>query len=99
MKPVTLDGWIYIVLAVCTAMAATFSSDEAAHYVIPLLLFVLKSITSWTAAGALALKLYRSTAFADYKTAMNGNYQKQNEPKLKTGNTEIITKTNETKIS
>lgn len=92
MKPVTFDGWIYVIIAMCGAMEASFTSDEAAHYINPVLLFILKSSIAWVGAGSLALKMYRSTAFADYKTAKNGSYQQVPKP-ISTGNTEILTKT------
>lgn len=92
MKPVSLDGWIYVVIAVAGALRISLGSDEAAKYVTAVELFWIKLIVDSVGAGFLALKMYRSTAFADYKTAMNGKYQQQNEPKPKTGNTEILNK-------
>lgn len=77
MKPVTFDGYIYLVIAVASACAASFGSDDAAKYIYPITLWWLKNFFIWIGAGALALKMYRSTTFADYKTAQNGSYHKE----------------------
>lgn len=63
---VYIDGFIYVAIAVLQFLAAAFGDDESAKYIGPLTLYWLKRIVGTLAAGFLALKLYRSTAFADH---------------------------------
>jgi hypothetical protein len=64
-----IDGLLYTALAILTGINTTFGGDEAAKYVSPEPLFWVKSLCSWSAQGLLAVKLYRSTAFADHQDA------------------------------
>jgi hypothetical protein len=64
-----IDGVLYVCIAVFTFLQTQFGGDEAAKYITPVDLFWLKLVVGALAAGALALKLYRSTAFADNKAA------------------------------
>jgi hypothetical protein len=59
-----LDGWLYVGVAICGAVTASLSSDEAMKYFTPDRLFGLKTITGALGAGMLAAKMYRSTTFA-----------------------------------
>lgn len=79
-----LDGAIYVILGVLTAVTAMFSSDDAAKYVSPEMLFWVKGSVACASAGALALKMFRSTSFAEYQAKKNGNG--------KTGDTQLLTK-------
>lgn len=67
------DAILYTLIAVCGALATAFASDDAGKYVTPEHLFWLKTIFGSTASGLLALKMYRSTAFADWQAKKNGN--------------------------
>lgn len=71
-----VDGLIYVLIAVFTAIGASLNSDEAAKYISADWLFYFRSTTGWTAAGLLALKMYRSNSFAEYqREKKNGHTQ------------------------
>jgi hypothetical protein len=76
MKPVTFDGWTYVLIAFFGAVAAAFATDDAAKYIDPAPLWLLKNLCTAISASLLALKMFRSTAYADYKSngkTPNGN--------------------------
>lgn len=68
--PTHIDGWLYVGVAVCTALTASLGSDEAVKYFAPENLFRLKVIVGAVGAGMLAGKMYRSTSFASEKAAI-----------------------------
>lgn len=74
MKGVTIDGWLYVVTAIGTAVLTYISTEEAYKYCNPLVLFWLKVTIGSCVSGANGLKAYRSMTFARHT-------QKQNEPK------------------
>lgn len=80
VKPVFIDGMLYVWIAVLTSIATSFSSDDAAKYMSPQLLFWLKMTIGAISAGVVSIKMFRSTSFADHK-----------EEKKRTGNTQIFT--------
>lgn len=82
------DAILYTLIAVCGALTAAFGSDDAAKYVTPEHLFWLKTIFGSAGAGMLALKMYRSTAFADWQARKNGN----GNGHVPNGNTDQLTK-------
>jgi hypothetical protein len=84
MSPVAVDGWIYVLIAIFGTLTASFSSDDAGKYIPAMSLFYIKSFCAAAGAGCLALKMYRSTTFAEYKQAKNGTYH--------TGGTDQFTK-------
>lgn len=67
MRSSHIDGAIYVAIAFCGSVAASLSSDDAAKYINANLLWWFKN--SFVAAGAalLALKMYRSTQYAEDK--------------------------------
>jgi len=66
IKPVFIDGFLYLWIAMLTSIAAFFGSDDAEKYVGPQLLFWLKGIITTISAGVVSIKMFRSTAFADH---------------------------------
>ena len=93
MKSVTFDGGLYVYMGVSAAIIASLTSDGAAHYIDPKTLWFCQQIIGWSNAGALALKMYRSTQFAASK--LNGNATQAQSAALgivHTGHTEFITK-------
>lgn len=68
-----IDGTLYVAIAVAGFLQATCGSDEAINMVPSIVLFYTKVMVGAIGAGALALKMFRSTAFADAKTNGNGN--------------------------
>jgi len=65
IKPVHIDGWLYIGCAFFGAWTATFSSDAAYKYVEPNWLYWLKGFSESLGASCLAAKMYRSTQYSD----------------------------------
>ena len=65
MKAVHVDGTLYVMIAVCGAVVATFSTDDAYKYVNPYIIFWSKAVFEVIGAGAGALKMFRSTGYSD----------------------------------
>jgi hypothetical protein len=84
MRHATIDGWLYVLIALCTASSACLATDEAAKYIVPATLWYARSIAGILGAGFLALKMYRSTTFADAKAAAN---EPQPVPTIQLSNT------------
>lgn len=66
VKTVTVDGMLYVIIGCCTAIIAIFGSDESYKYCNPYLVFWIKAVASIVNGGALSLKMYRSTQFANH---------------------------------
>lgn len=69
VSPVFLDGLLYVLVAFFGFMNTQLGADEALKHISPISLFWLKTFSGSMSASALALKMYRSTAFADHKQA------------------------------
>jgi len=67
LPSVFLDGLIYVLIAIFGFNQSVLSSDEAIKFIAPWLLFMLKWLNGGAAAGLLAMKLFRSTAFAEHQ--------------------------------
>lgn len=67
IPPVIIDGGLYAAVALFMFLGSQFGTDEAAKYVSPVTLFWLRTFIGSLSATALALKLFRSTSFADSK--------------------------------
>ena len=80
MTPQSKDMWIDAVLYCCMGlfafMSTYLSSDDAYKYVQPYVLFYAKFFVGCGAAVAGALKMFRSTSFADHQKSLNGTYDK-----------------------
>lgn len=74
LRPVVFDGMTYVAIAVFTSLNTSLGSDEAAKYVPATVLFWLKLSFGTFSAGALSVKMYRSTTFAEYRAARNGSF-------------------------
>lgn len=66
LRPVVIDGLLYVCIAMFLAMEATFSSDDAYKYVNSHFIFWAKAFVGWLGAGAGALKMFRSTTYSDH---------------------------------
>ena len=67
LQSVTIDGWTYVLIAFFGAWASAFASDDAAKWIAAVVLFWLKWGCASISASLLALKMYRSTQFADHR--------------------------------
>lgn len=66
MKPVTLDGLLYVLIATFGFIEVYFSNDDAYKYADATTLFWLKALVGTAAAAVSALKMYRSTSYSDH---------------------------------
>jgi hypothetical protein len=62
------DGWLYAMVAIFGSITVSLGTDEAYNLFSPQTLFWSKSICGAMSAGALAVKMYRSTTFAQIKS-------------------------------
>lgn len=76
VPPTLIDGTTYVLLAGFMFLQTFYGGDEAARFVTPEDLFHAKRNVGLAAACLLALKLYRSTQFAEHQK------QKQDETKI-----------------
>lgn len=67
LSPVCTDAILYMLIATFMFMQSYLSSDEAAKYVAPATLFWVKFYIGALGAGIGALKMFRSTTFADHQ--------------------------------
>lgn len=67
VPPVFLDGLLYALVVIFSFLQAQFGSDDAAKYISPMVLFWIKTIVGTLGAAALAIKLFRSTTFAEHQ--------------------------------
>jgi hypothetical protein len=81
LSSVFLDGAIYVAIALFAFLQTQFGGDEAAKHISAQVLFWLKLHVGSFAACALALKMYRSTAYADSKSAQRSSDQKAADAK------------------
>ena len=66
VKPVVIDGALYVSWTSLTAVLGVFSGEEAYKYVNPVALFWLKASLTTSTAGLGALKMFRSTSFGNH---------------------------------
>jgi hypothetical protein len=65
-KPVTVDGFLWVCIALFGTMQTMLTNDDAYKYVNPVALFWLKFVCGCGAACALALNSFRSKTFANH---------------------------------
>lgn len=73
-----LGAAIYVGIAFFSAMLGFFSTDEAAKYVAPDVLFWCRASCAAIVAGLLQLKGYLSDTYARWVQAKNGNGKESN---------------------
>jgi hypothetical protein len=66
IPPMFIDGTLYFLIAVFQFLQNAFGAEEAATIMSATFLFWTKMAIGATAAGLLAIKLFRSTAYADH---------------------------------
>ncbi len=68
-----IDGVLYSCIALFGFLQAYFSSEEAYKYLNPYVLFWIKAAVGGLGSVAGALKMFRSTTFADHKEEQSTN--------------------------
>ena len=75
ISPVFLEGTLYVLIAVFSYFQTQLGSDEAAKYISPVMLFWSKFVVGSFLACWIAIKLFRSTSFADHQAKQKGDSQ------------------------
>lgn len=73
VPPVFLDGLLYMLIAVFGAVQGYLSLDDSAKWVDPQILFWLKGVVIVCLTSVTAIKMFRSTAFAEHQRKKNGD--------------------------
>lgn len=67
IKPVWIDGTLYVLLALFGAVELTLNNDDIYKYVTHVsLVYWGKNAVAWTLAVVTAVKMFRSTTYADH---------------------------------
>lgn len=66
VKPVVIDGILYVLIAMFGSLIAAFTSDESYKYCNVYFIFWTKTISEIGLAGVSALKMFRSTSYSDH---------------------------------
>ena len=81
MRPVHIDGLIFVAIAVFGSIGSALGADDAAKWIEPKMLWFARNGCTAFAAGFLALKMYRSTTYAKDRE-QNGQLTKPPEPPI-----------------
>lgn len=81
IPPAYLEGLLYVLIALFTYLQNALGGDEATKYISPAPLFWIKLIIGAFLACWIAIKLFRSTSFADHQAKKNGTSDTQFFPK------------------
>lgn len=87
IKPVYIDGLLYVLIALFGAMEATFNSDDAYKYMNVYFMYYAKQVTIWALAIVSALKMFRSTEYGEHVAKKEA--EASNVQTTMTQNTEI----------
>ena len=66
IKPVTVDGTLYVLIAVFGASVTITTSDDAYKYFNPYFLYYTRCAVEVLLAGVSALKMFRSTSYSEH---------------------------------
>lgn len=99
LKPVVIDGFLYVVIAVCGTVTAILTQDDAYKYVNPYVLYIGKSVFEVLGAATTALKMFRSTSYGDHRTSVDAkaalNLPDKTQTITQQQTTKVETKSNE----
>lgn len=84
IPPVFIDGLLYVWIAMTGFCITFFSADDATMFIRPTALFWLKGIFGCGSAGLLALKLYRSTSYAQHLQAKDEEKKEEKQQQSET---------------
>lgn len=88
VKPVVIDGALYVLIAMFGTVEGIATSEEIYKYVNPYAVFFLKTATLIALSAVTALKMFRSTSYSDHQAQKKIEADRLSS----TGNTELITK-------
>lgn len=77
LPSVYIDGILYVCVGLFTFLLGAFSSDEAAKWISPQILYWFKLSVGSVSCIALNIKMYRSTGFSDHLKEKNEEKKKQ----------------------
>lgn len=77
VPPVFIDGLLYILIAVLAFSQAYFGGDEAAKFISPAFKFWLNGILGMSLAAVGALKMFRSSTYAEHRQVKEANDERQ----------------------
>lgn len=66
IKPVHIDGVLYVLIAVFGSVQALMQSDETYKYMSGIAVFYIKCLSAVSLAACGALKMYRSSSYAEH---------------------------------
>lgn len=92
IKPVWIDGTFYVLLALFGSIELTFNNDDIYKYVGAVQVFWIKNVLAWMLATVTALKMFRSTTYADHVN------EKDAAKALAAGSSKVETTTTNTKV-
>jgi hypothetical protein len=91
IPPVFTDGVLYVMIALFGFLETQFGSDEAAKFFAPVTLWWIKLVVGSGSVSAVALKLFRSTSFADHQAKKaNGDTQTWKKQEAAMPETKVI---------
>lgn len=77
IPPVFIDGLLYCMIALFVFCQSYFSGDEAAKYIAPNIKFWLNAALGSLAACISALKMFRSSTYAEHQQKKKDDEQTQ----------------------
>lgn len=69
IKPVVIDGGLYVIIALCAYAETTLKGDDSYKYMAAWLVWYSKGVFGFIGAGALALKMFRDKSYANHREA------------------------------
>jgi hypothetical protein len=88
MKPVVIDGFLYVVIAMAASVEVNLTSDDCYKYMNPYVIWYAKMLVAVFAAGVTALKMFRSTSYSEHQAEKKAKSDLQNG----NSNTTVMTK-------
>lgn len=100
LKPVVIDGWLFVLIAMGGSLEAILTSKEVYEYMVPWLVFYLKMGLAVFIAGAMALKTFRDKSYSQHREALDAKATLNLPDRVQTitqqQTTKVETKPNET---
>lgn len=82
IPPVVTDGFIIVMVQALTFLSVQFATDEAAKFISATTLFWTKVVVGELVSIFLAIKMYRSTAFAQHQDEKKEEKKREGETRF-----------------